>query len=190
MKYEAITAGLTYHIYNRGNNGDIVFSEADNYEYFLFLMRRHLFPVSDIYAYCIMSNHFHIVLRVKEETDLPENFRNRPSQAFSNMFNGFAKAMNIRTGRTGSLFEKNFERKLISDEMNLRNVISYVHCNPVSHGVCKHFSEYPYSSIKEYIGGRKQLIEQSFPLQLFDGIDSLITFHESFQNRKESHGMN
>jgi len=183
MKYEALTAGFTYHIYNRGNNSDIVFPDVGNYDYFLFLMKRHLLPIADIYAYCLMNNHFHLVLRIKDESDLPDNFKKRPSQAFSNMFNAYTRAINNFTGRTGSLFEKNFERKLISEEAYLRNAISYVHCNPVHHGICSNFNEYPFTSIHEYAGDNKLLISESFPLQLFDGLENFITFHEQFQKK-------
>lgn len=181
MTHDTLTPGSTYHIYNRGNNGDITFPEPRNYEFFLRLMERHLLSSADIYAYCLMKNHFHFVLRVKDESDLPEKFRKRPFQAFSNMFNAYAKAINKSTGRTGSLFEKNYERKLISDEEYLRRIILYVHCNPVHHKVCTYFRDYSYSSIHEYLKGKKMLISDSLPLQLFDSLENFIALHEHFQ---------
>ena len=58
--------GQTYHIYNRGNNGEDLFREERNYSYFLNLFAEKVYPVVDIFSYCLMRNHFHLVIRVKQ----------------------------------------------------------------------------------------------------------------------------
>jgi putative transposase len=59
--------GQYYHIYNRGNNRENVFIEKRNYPYFLKLYARHIEPVADTYAYCLLRNHFHFLVRIKTE---------------------------------------------------------------------------------------------------------------------------
>lgn len=61
-----------YHIYNRGNNRENIFIEERNYEYFLKLYEKHLGPVTDLYAYCMLRNHFHLNIRVKSEKEILE----------------------------------------------------------------------------------------------------------------------
>ena len=57
--------GSFYHIYNRGNNKEKIFFEEKNYRHFLKLFDKYLSPYVDVYAYCLMPNHFHFLIRVK-----------------------------------------------------------------------------------------------------------------------------
>lgn len=61
-----------YHIYNRGTNRENIFVEERNYELFLRLFEKHLLPVTDLLAYCMLRNHFHILARVKSEEEIIE----------------------------------------------------------------------------------------------------------------------
>ena len=61
-----------YHIYNRGVNGENIFIEERNYDLFLKLYERHITPVADTFAYCMLRNHFHVDLRVKSEEEILE----------------------------------------------------------------------------------------------------------------------
>ncbi len=61
-----------YHIYNRGVNGENIFVEERNYDLFLKLYEKHLAPVTDLFAYCMLRNHFHIDIRVKSEEEILE----------------------------------------------------------------------------------------------------------------------
>jgi hypothetical protein len=61
-----------YHIYNRGVNGENIFIEERNYELFLRLFEKHLLPVTDLFAYCLLRNHFHISVRVRAEDEILE----------------------------------------------------------------------------------------------------------------------
>lgn len=77
---QALTCGHYYHLYNRGINCEKIFIEEDNYKYFLQLMRKYIVPIADVFAYCLMSNHFHLLIRIKEKneivvTDLPNPVR-------------------------------------------------------------------------------------------------------------------
>lgn len=64
--------GVTYHVYNRGVNRESVFHGADNYRYFLDLYTMHVGWLVDTYAYCLLGNHFHFLLRVKDEAVVDE----------------------------------------------------------------------------------------------------------------------
>jgi putative transposase len=75
-----------YHIYNRGTNGENIFVEERNYSHFLNLYAKHLEPVTDLFAYCMLRNHFHIMIRVKSEDEIieyKETLRIYPKTAWS-----------------------------------------------------------------------------------------------------------
>jgi len=61
-----------YHIYNRGMNGENIFVEERNFDLFLKLYERHLIPVADLCAYCLLRNHFHVSVRIKSEVEILE----------------------------------------------------------------------------------------------------------------------
>jgi hypothetical protein len=61
--------GKYYHVFNRGNNGDTIFYKPENYKFFLRRMEEYLMPFIEVYAYCLMPNHFHLLIRVKERTE-------------------------------------------------------------------------------------------------------------------------
>ena len=54
-----------YHIYNRGNNSQNIFFTRDNYLFFLEKIRKHILPYADVLAWCLMPNHFHLMVYVK-----------------------------------------------------------------------------------------------------------------------------
>ena len=83
-----------YHIYNRGNNKENIFIENENYYYFLKLWKKHINPIADTYAYCLLKNHFHFLVKIKEVEENKESLSrmNKAEQQFSNLFNAYTKA--------------------------------------------------------------------------------------------------
>jgi len=86
-----------YHIYNRGVNGENIFVEERNYEYFLKLYEKHLAPVTDLFAYCLLRNHFHISIRTKSEEEILENKKTLEKETLR------VSSANSRQDRQGSL---------------------------------------------------------------------------------------
>lgn len=122
-----------YHIYTRGNNKENLFRQKDNYKYFLSLWQKHLTPIAYTQAYCLMPNHIHFCIKVRHFEDLSEKFQNGSrllSQPISNCFNAYTKAFNKRFSRTGSLFQRPYQRKLVDSELYLLQLIVYIHTNP------------------------------------------------------------
>ncbi len=78
QKIEPLTYGKYYHIYNCGINGSQIFRHAHDYEYFLADYERYIEPVADTYAWCLMGNHLHLLLRIKEEDEIKTFFELQP----------------------------------------------------------------------------------------------------------------
>ncbi|AXP80505.1 Coproporphyrinogen-III oxidase-2C aerobic [Mariniflexile rhizosphaerae] len=173
MTLEPLEKDYYYHIFNRGINSCIIFQNEANMSYFLILIEKHLAEKVDIIAYCLMNNHFHLIVKLIEDGTVV-------SQAFSNLFNAYAKAFNKQQNRTGSLFEKHFKRKKILDETYLKNSIIYVHSNPVNHKVVKSLKDYSFSSYNYYFSNEnnKSILSRSEILRLFDSIDNFDMVHK------------
>lgn len=123
--------GGIYHIYNQGNNRQLVFYNRENYLYFLRKLRFHIMPFADVLAWCLMPNHFHLMVELKEVESLVPDFSEgftqsetltKPGEMASEPFirhakitinhsigvllRSYTRAINVQENRTGSLFRK------------------------------------------------------------------------------------
>ncbi|MCC5898517.1 MAG: transposase [Phormidium sp. BM_Day4_Bin.17] len=138
--------GCYYHIYNRGNNRQLIFFERDNYLHFLRQLRRHLVSHGiDIVAYCLMPNHYHLLVYLNAE-----NLSQR-MQAFSL---SYTKAINQRYQRVGSLFQGRFQAIHVNKEEYLLNLTRYIHLNPVAANLVKNAEDWEFSSCRDYLNLR------------------------------------
>jgi len=182
-----------YHIYNRGVNGENIFVEERNYDLFLRLYEKHITPVVDTFAYCMLRNHFHVSLKTKTEEEVKqilkvsETFRiseNRKplgsqfiSDQFSNFFNAYAKTINKAYGRTGSLFQHPFGRVPITSDRQFWNVIAYIHQNPQKHGFVKDFRDWKYSSYGIILNEKPTMINRGEVMKWFGTRDDYLSLH-------------
>lgn len=170
MKLESLDKDYTYHIYNKGINGENIFINDENKTYFLKLMAKYLNDKSSIYAYCLMNNHFHILMKVNTSEGIV-------TQALSNFFNAYAKAFNKATERTESLFEKHFKRIRVENENYIRRLVAYIHLNP-KHHFDEDFETFKYSSYPAFLSDRETKLEREEILELFGGRDNFIFVHK------------
>jgi putative transposase len=183
--------GEYYHIFNRGNNYELIFLEERNYSYFLNLCKKHILPISDLYVYCLLPNHFHLLLRIKTEQELSgyqneinllkeqENEHLFISRKFSNFFNAYTKALNNGYNRRGSLFQERFGRIKIDNDDYFTSLIYYIHTNPLKHKITDNFKDYPYSSYKKIVNNEESFIQKDKILNWFGGLNGFIEFHNS-----------
>ena len=177
MKQDVIESGAIYHIFNRGNNKENIFIENKNYHYFLEQLKKYILPVADIYSYCLLKNHFHLLVRIKDEVDLSEKFKIKPHLAFSNLFNSYTKSINKMYGRTGSLFEEHLKRKRVENIDYLIQLVAYIHLNPVKHNFTKNYQDYKFSSFQAYLSDKPTGIDKNFILDLIEK-DSFLYWHD------------
>lgn len=178
MKQDFFEPGVVYHIFNRGNNKEDIFKEEKNCIYFLSLLKKYLLPVADVYAYCLLRNHFHLALRIKDEQFLEEKYKQKPYLAFSNLFNAYTKSINKLYDRTGSLFQEHLHRKRVEDEEYLTQLIAYIHLNPVKHKFSDEFKNYKYSSYQAYTAGKPTSICTGYIMSLFGDIANFEYWHD------------
>ena len=186
---EKLQFGCMYHIYNRGVNRCNLFYEKANYQYFLKLFSLHIAPVVKVYAYCLLPNHFHILLRLLEaddilnSTDLHDYWKhtraNRPHQYFSNFFNAYARTINDRYGRTGSLFQRPFHRIPVTTDSYFLSLITYIHRNPQKHGLVDDFRDWPYSSFDAILHDKPTRVDKTAVLDYFGNQVQFIEAHQT-----------
>jgi putative transposase len=164
--------GEFYHIYNRGVEKRLIFQDAEDYRHFLYLLhicntQKSILlrdigkkfdrggSVVEIGAYCLMPNHFHILVREKTEGGITLFTRK--------VFTAYSMYFNKKYLRSGKLFENVFKAILVDSDEYLKYLYSYIHLNPAkiidkdwrsrnskNRKAFEYIFSYPYSSIQEY----------------------------------------
>ncbi|AZA81997.1 transposase [Chryseobacterium lactis] len=170
-----------YHIFSHVNGTEIIFREASNYQYFLEKVEKYILPIADVYAYCLLPNHFHLLLRFKNFDEIDhENEHQFLMKSFSDLLNAYAKAYNKVYNRKGALFLNTIKRKKIRDEKYLLKVLHYIHNNPVNHGFVNQIEDWRHSSYNSYINEKKpSKLQRSEIMDYFDTLKIFIAYHRS-----------
>lgn len=182
-----------YHIYNRGNNRENLFLTNSHYSFFRYRFQKYLSNFVDTYSYCLLPNHFHFLVKIKPEDQILHTISNlqsrhltylgskHPGLAVSDRFRVFlmsyAKMVNSRCSREGSLFRKVFRRKFIQDNDYLLDAIMYIHLNPVKHQLTHDFEKYRWSSYREILSKKKSFVMQNEVISWFDDRNSFQINH-------------
>jgi REP element-mobilizing transposase RayT len=156
-----------YHFYNRGNNRQAVFFQPENYLYFLGGVKKYLLPVAHIVAYCLMPTHYHILVRIKQTSEVFKTSEvevsRQVSLAMQKFLISYTKAINKRFSRVGSLFQGQFQAKPIKTYPHLLNLCVYTHANPVKDGLVALPEDWIYSNYLEWLGQRDgTLVDREF----------------------------
>ena len=178
MKNVPFETDKYYHIYNRGNNREKIFIEEENYNYFLNLITKYLLPILDVYSFCLLPNHFHLIIKMKETKFLPQDIKLH--QSFSNLFNAYTKAINKKYNRRGSLFQEHLKRIEIKNTKYLQSLIVYVNTNSIHHEIAD-YKNYPFSSFKALISDKNTHLKRNQVIKLFDSVEN---FKYMLENKK------
>ncbi len=207
MPNEPLDSGKYYHIYTHAVGGRDLFKEADNYEYFLHQYDKYISPVADTFAWALMPNHVHFLVRIKEniaykysnvdgsidavkfskhkwEThdlsacEAPDNVRiPKPEKHFAHLFNSYARHFNTKYTMRGALFERPFKRKQVDNIRYLKQLILYIHNNPVHHGFCSHPLEYPWTSYLSCVSLKPTNLNRDEVVGWFNDVGEFKTQH-------------
>lgn len=168
--YKTFRAGYHYHVYNRGDNKEPIFLDDSDYVNFLQRLKVSMgiptpsklriqpFPAGSftILAYCLMPNHFHILIKQELEHSI--------AKLLQRVLTSYVKYFNAKYERVGNLFQDTFKAKVVDNDTYLTYLSAYIHNNPDKP------SSYAYSSFPEYVGSRNgNLCRPDFILKYFNG---------------------
>ena len=116
-KVKKLEANQSYVITHIGNNDELLFRDNENRRYFAGLLEKHISPIARIVDCKMRPKLLEIRVKIHPEDEIPERYRKRLHQPFSNLFNSYTKAFNKRYERSGSLFRVRFRREAVSDDL-------------------------------------------------------------------------
>lgn len=190
---ESFESEHIYHIYTHGNANDLIFLENKNYYFFLRKLSKYIVPIADVLAYCLMSNHFHLLVKFRSDSDI-QNYQKSLMkdkeihcivdhkflmQQFSNFLNSYSKSFNKAYNRKGTLFINFLQRKKVEDESYLLNLVHYIHNNPINHGFANCISDWEFSSYNSYLKLHSfSNLNRNFILSYFCNLEDFKYFHK------------
>jgi REP element-mobilizing transposase RayT len=153
--------GDYYHIYNRGAGREAIFYEGRNYVYALRLLKKVAIECEvTVIAYCRLPNHYHWLVRQDGETPA--------GRVPARVFGSHSQAFNRAYERTGTLFEGPYKALAVNTDAYLLNLCSYIHLNPVYHGLVNTPDAWPYSNYLEWIDKRPgKLVDRELVREYF-----------------------
>jgi len=204
-----LVIGEYYHVFNRGINRQPTFLEKRDYIRALETLSYYRPATSDIrysqflkkpfderqdlltklakvehqitiVAYCLMPNHFHLLLRQNVEQGI--------SKFLSNFQNSYTKYFDSKHKRSGALFDRQFKAVLVESENQLLHLTRYIHLNPYSSHlvISDQITTYPYSSLPEYLSGHYHLANPNIVLDIYPArYESFVLDHADYQQQLE-----
>ncbi len=169
-----------YHIVLRGSNRQTIFEDEEDAIRFLETLQTYMDTSGyKIYAYCLMGNHVHLLL--KEEREELGIIMRRIGASYVYWYNW-------KYQRCGHLFQDRYKSEAVEDYKYFLTVLRYIHRNPLKAGIVKDIAEYKWSSYSEYTGNRK-ITDTDFALKLFNedkdkAIASFKEFHKTTNDDK------
>ncbi|MEX2115387.1 MAG: transposase [Bacteroidota bacterium] len=171
--------GGYFHIYNRGNNREKLYYDNYDYDYFLKKYWEYMADWTVTFAYCLLPNHFHFLVKIKESDGAAE----KASEQFRRFFISYAQTINLKYHRSGSLFRKNFNRLPVESDSNFLNVAAYIHLNPVHHRITSDFTKYQWSSYPRIIANTAGMLDRQHLLDRFGSLNEFIEFHRNRRSK-------
>ena len=151
-----------YHVMLRGIDRQLIFEDSEDYLRFLDIVQecRELCGFQ-LYAYCLMGNHVHLLLKVQE---------GNLETIFKRIGGRYVYYYNVKYQRVGHLFQDRFKSEPVEDDAYFLTVLRYIHQNPVKARLCSRVEDYPFSSVAEYLGD-STTIDTQFALGMIDPKD-------------------
>lgn len=157
-----------YHIILRSVNQHIIFEEDSDYQKFLFILLDCKIKYDiDIYAYCLMDNHIHLLMYLPDD---------KLSSFFQSLGTRFVRWYNNKYSRSGHLFQERFHSSSIESDNAFLSALIYIHNNPVKANMCRYASEYRWSSINAFYGEKNPMVSTAFAYDIVGSKNSLLHY--------------
>ena len=189
-----MTTSNYYHVFNHANGIENLFNEPKNYSFFLEKTSLYILPFVKLHAYCLLPNHFHFLVYVKDLEELKilpafnsyqnlseEDFQilleNKISKSFSNLFSSYTQSFNKIYDRKGSLFVPNMKQIIVNNTDDICKVVHYIHSNPVHHGFVKKIEDWNFSSYRTYLSNSFTKLARTEIIEIFGGSKNFVEYH-------------
>ena len=183
------TSDNFYHIYNRGNDKQLIFLQERNYDYFLNKLKTEIRPLCSIIAYCLMPNHYHLLVYISDNDEALNVIQNQSllARKIGTMQSSYSQGINKQEKRTGSLFQQKSKAKILETTNYARTCLHYIHQNPIRAGIVKKMEDWKYSSFNVYLHNDESICNLKLTRELIDLTSDTERFYkESYEMIQEN----
>jgi REP element-mobilizing transposase RayT len=181
-----IYPGFVYHIFNRGINHQAVFLCDADKKTFLKKAKHYLTGYASVLSYCLLDNHYHLMVMILENSDPASNF----SKQFGKLVLSYTHYFNKKYGHVGPIFHRRFKRLIVQNEQYVRQLFWYINSNPLHHRIVKEYRTYEFSSIRVFLYNNKDdFVDYDAALKMFPSKKFLIDFLQGFQEEYAVSGL-
>lgn len=168
-----------YHVMTRGLDRTLIFEDDEDYRMFLFFLEDCRTACGfELLAYCLMSNHVHLMLYFHDDRDNLETVMKKLGTRYAGWFNR-------KYGRLGPLFQGRYKSEPVPDRGYFAILIRYIHRNPVKAKICPDMGAYSWSSYQDYFGTKSPLCPADTALALrINPIEWWRAFHLEYADDK------
>ncbi len=170
-----------FHAFNRGNNYQDIFLDEEDYKFFILKMKQNIFPEEglkrmkllpansfSLLSYCLMPNHFHLLLR--------QNEKYTAQQLLLRICTSYSKYFNKKYSRVGHVFQDRFKQVDVYDKNQLLWLHAYINLNPVLDKIVEQPEKYKWSSYNEIVNASGSFCDKSFILGELGGAAEIKKF--------------
>ena len=174
-KRERSNSGV-YHVMLRGINRQNIFEDEEDRLKFLEVLKECKKKSGfRLFAYCLMGNHIHLLLKAEKE---------ELEQIFRRIGSSYVYWYNSKYSRTGHLFQDRYKSEPVEDDGYFLTVLRYIHQNPQKAGLCRKLSDYQWSSYRDYIDG-SGITDTEYALSMLgEKRDIALTQFEEYTNEQ------
>ncbi|MGI6307679.1 MAG: transposase [Dethiobacteria bacterium] len=149
-----------YHVMVRGIDGQDIFHDNKDKQKYISIMSKYKDICQyELYGYCLMSNHVHLLIKECEQT---------VSQVMRRIGTSYVYWHNVKYERSGHLFQGRFKSESVEDDKYLLVALRYIHQNPIKAGLVEALADYRWSSYSEYINQKNTLTDINFVLSILN----------------------
>jgi putative transposase len=196
---ESFEAEAYFHIYCKAVGNNVLFKSEENRNYFLKKYAAYSSGYFDTYAYCLLDNHAHWLVKCQPEESLAKHLANTGTGhikthqkrflkgdigleeavefQMKDFFIAYSLAYNKMYGRNGGLFISPFRRVLVNDDHHFTHLIIYIHANPLKHKLLIDFQNYKWSSYQSLLSDQPTLLQREQVINWFGNKDLFIKAH-------------
>ncbi len=189
--------GSTYHVYGRTNNKELLFKSDENCQYFLRQYAKYLQPFVDTFSWCLLPNHFHFLIRVKQRKEIVDYLAAKDNLLkcerhyldencckdeliefeWRRFLTSYSMAFNNQYKRKGNLFNRPFKRGLVDTDIYFTQTVIYINANATRHKLCKDFRDHKWTSWHSVISDKPTQLIRNELLEWFGGLERLKNQH-------------
>lgn len=169
-----------FHVYQKAEHGKLLFPSDDSQQIFLNALQKVITPYADILGYCLLPDHYHLLIRIKKEKYKKTGFPNMSQMLALNLkrfIRNYNFWINREYGIKGKLLRSFPKTTLVKDKVKAKEILTGIHLNPLYHKISKNPIDYYWSSYQNIINKTSKNLKAEEAIECYGEKKDFIEYH-------------